>query len=234
MIAASHRWQASALDVGSALLRAWWVVVLSVVVGAVAGAGVALSLPERYVGSVTLLVQLPQGANDTEALVRTVEALANSTVVLGDIAERPGVDLSAAEIADRMIVDRAAGSAVLEVSLVDTSAQQVRIITEQLAPALRNRLDEVSSDNVVSSDGEVASLPIRVVPFGGEPYVRPKARQPEVTAALCGVALGLVAAVVITARVGGRTARPPSHRRGRQGWPPSPDRSTGTAQQELG
>lgn len=201
----------SARGVASALLHAWWIVALSVVVGGAVGVAISLSLPERYVGSVTLLVQLPQGADDTEALVRTVEALTSSTVVLGDVAEKPGVDLSESEIADRLTVDRAAGSAVLQVSVVGTSERQARTIAEELVPALKARLAEVAPNDAVKPDGKVASLPIRVVRFGGEPYVHPEPRQPVVTGALFGIALGLVVAVAVTARASRRAARPWSH-----------------------
>lgn len=195
----------SARVVASALVRAWWILALSVVVGGLAGAGIALSLPDRYVGSVTLLVQLPQGSDDTEALVRTVESLTTSQVVLGDVARASGLGLSAAQVADRLTVERAAGSAALELSVVGDSVEQARTIAEELTPALKARLDEVSSPDAAQPDAAVASLPIRVVRFGGEPYVRPQNRQPVMTGALCGIALGLVAAVLVTARAGRRT-----------------------------
>ena len=200
--------QASASEVGAALRRRWWVILLCLLLGAGAGVAAALNVPERHIGSVTVLVQLPQGAVDTEALVRTVEALASSTVVLGDVSEEPGVELSAQEIDDRLRVERAAGSAVIEVSVEDASEEQVEAVVEEIVPALVARLDEISTEAVVTTDGQdqevTTSVPIEVVTFGRDPYVRPKPRQPVVAGALGGVGLGLLAAVVITLRAGTR------------------------------
>jgi capsular polysaccharide biosynthesis protein len=183
--------QTTGTEVGRALTRRWWVIVLFGLIGAGLAAGAVLMMPQRYAGTVTLLVDIPTEANDTETLIRTVESLTTSTVVLADVASEAGVDLGQQEIDDRVTVERTAGSAVIEVSVVDTSEEQVSAIAEAMAPALEERLDDIGSPGQ-------GIVPISVQPLGPEPYVRQLSWQIVPTTLLGGLAGLVVGALLVT------------------------------------
>jgi capsular polysaccharide biosynthesis protein len=183
--------QTTGTEVGQALTRRWWVILLFGLIGAGMAAGAVLGMPQRYIGTVTLLVDIPTEANDTETLIRTVESLSTSTVVLADVASEADVDLSPREIDDRVTVERTAGSAVIEVSIVDTSQEQVRAIAEAMAPALEERLDDIGT----TGEGIV---PISVQPLGPDPYVRQISWQLVPTTILGGLAGLVVGALLVT------------------------------------
>ncbi len=172
--------QASAHQVGSVLGRLWWIVVLMTLVGGGLAAASVYVVPQRSIGTTTLLVDIPVQASDTEALVRTVETLITSQAVLGDVAEQPGVELSPQVLDDAIEVERATGSAVIEVTVVNGSRDRVQTISEQIVPALQARLREVDSSvstGVVGRRGATVQpgggiVPLSVTTFGTEPYVR--------------------------------------------------------------
>jgi capsular polysaccharide biosynthesis protein len=111
--------------------------------------------------------------------------------VLADVASEAGVDLGQQEIDDRVTVERTAGSAVIEVSVVDTSEEQVDAIAEAMAPALEERLDDIGSPGQ-------GIVPISVQALGPEPYVRQVSWQLVPTTVLGGLAGLVVGALLVT------------------------------------
>ena len=186
-------------DLLGALARFWWVVAVAVCLGALAGAAWATYSPQQYSSRVTLVVELPDGGADTEALVRTVEALILSNVVVADIVEESDAGLSATEVEDRLTVERPSGSAVIEVEVKDTSASQVEAIAAQVVPALDEAIDGLQ-DPI----GEGTAKPsIDVTSFQDNPEVLAVDRLPKRDAALGGLA-GLILGLLVVALLSGR------------------------------
>jgi receptor protein-tyrosine kinase len=170
---------ANAAELGGFVRHRWWLALLIGILAAVLAYGGTLLVPTRYAATVTIVVQIPGTSADTEALVRTVEALTTSSVVLGDIAFNSQTDLSPSAVEDRMEIDRPAGSAVIEVTVTDTSRARARQIAREIVPVLKRRIGESSSDIesgaqiAVDSFGngpevEVVNLPvIQIVAVGG-------------------------------------------------------------------
>ena len=177
--------QASAREVASVLRNLWWIVVLMTLVGGGLAAASVYVVPQRSIGTTTLLVDIPVQASDTETLVRTVETLITSQAVLSDVAEQPGVELSPRVLDDAIEVERATGSAVIEITVVNGSRDRVQTISEEIVPALQARLQEVESSvtTTTTTTGDRgrggsavqpggAKVPLSVTTFGTEPYVR--------------------------------------------------------------
>lgn len=176
--------QPSARQVGSVLGHLWWIVVLMTLVGGGVAAAAVYVVPQRSIGTTTLLVDIPVQASDTEALVRTVETLITSQAVLSDVAEQPGVELSPQVLDDAIEVERATGSAVIEITVINGSRDRVQTISEEIVPALQARLQEVESSVATTTTGVRGrrgpaavqpgseNVPLSVTTFGTEPYVR--------------------------------------------------------------
>lgn len=176
--------QAGARQIGSALGRGWLIVLLFALLGGGLGAGAVYAMPQRTIGTTTVLVDIPVQATDIEALVRTVETLILSQAVLTDLSAQPGVELSPQALEDAMEVERATGSAVIEVSVIDTSEDRVRAVAEQVVPVLEERLADievaVSTEDTATDEPETttteqpggSTVPLSVTTFGTEPYVR--------------------------------------------------------------
>jgi capsular polysaccharide biosynthesis protein len=188
----------SALDLSHAWRRWWWVIGAFAVIGALTALLVTQLPSDKYSASLTLVVQLPESANDTEALVRTVEALATSTVVLSDLSRAPGVNLSPVDVEDRIDVQRPTGSAVIDVVVTDSSRARAEVIARELVTTLRDRMREMGGRRTPA-----AAVPLGVRSFGGPPHVdavdRPRARNGVLGAAV-GLVIGLlVATALVTA-----------------------------------
>jgi capsular polysaccharide biosynthesis protein len=195
--------QPGSADIGRALRRRWWLVALVALIGATIGAATSALLPQTYSATVTLVVQLPKGSADTEALVRTVEALTTSSVVLGDIATNSGTGLSPNGVQDRLQVDRPSGSAVIEVAVLDTSRARARAIAQQVVPSLQQRITESRNS------AETSSSRIAVESFGGGPEVQavtPPILRNALIGAMAGFALGLLLAVAEAGRAARRAS----------------------------
>ena len=187
----------SSADLSRALRRRWWLVALVAILGAAIGIGVTVALPPKYSATVTLVVQLPKGSADTEALVRTVEALTTSSVVLGDIASSSGVGLSPQQVGNRLQINRPAGSAIIEVAAVDTSRARAKAVASQVVPSLQQRITESRST------AEASTARIAVESFGGGPEIQqvsPPVARNALIGAFAGFALGLLLAVVEAGR----------------------------------
>ncbi len=189
-------------DLGAEIWRRWWLIAIFTVVGGIVGIGASAVLPARYSSTVTLVVQLPNGSADTEALVRTVEALTTSSVVLGDIAASSGTGLSPNDVEKRLTVDRPTGSAVIEVTVVDTSRAQARAIATQVAPSLQQRILQSRSGNDTSSSR------IAIEPFGGGPE-NIKVSPPLLRNGAIGAAAGFAIGLLVAAAAAGRSTRRP-------------------------
>ena len=192
--------QTSARQAGWSLTRRWWVVVLCAVIGAGLAAGAVFALPQRTIGTTTMLVDIPVEASDTEALVRTVESLVTTPAVLNDLAGGTGVDLGPSAIEDALTVERATGSAVIEVSVIDSSEEQVRAISEQVVPVIVARLEATEATTTGATPGTEpggGSIPLTVVPFGSEPYVRDYSWSLVPTTVLGGLAGGIVGVLIV-------------------------------------
>lgn len=189
-------------DLGAEVWRRWWLIAIFAIVGGLVGVGASAVLPPRYSSTVTLVVQLPNSSADTEALVRTVEALTTSSVVLGDIAASSGTGLSPNDVEDRLTVDRPSGSAVIEVTVVDTSRSTARAVATQVVPSLQQRILQSRSGNDTSASR------IAIEPFGGGPEnekVSPPLLRNGAIGAAAGFAIGLLVAVAAAGRSNRRT-----------------------------
>ena len=198
----------SSVDLSRALRRRWWLVALVALLGAAIGVGASVALPPKYSATVTLVVQLPKGSADTEALVRTVEALTTSSVVVADIATNSSTGLSPSGIQNRLKIDRPSGSAVISVAVIDTDRNRARAIASQVVPSLQQRITESRSS------AEAATSKIAVESFGGGPEVQ-KVTPPVVRNALIGAFAGFALGLLLAVIEAGRVARgaPPMSRR---------------------
>lgn len=228
----------SAASVLQGLRRWWWVAVLSLLLGTAGGLSYAYNAPEQYTGSVTMVVELPKGVTDTEALVRTVEALITSSAVLSDVSEAPGVGLGAREVEDHLEVERPTGSAVLEVTASGEDVDETRALATAVVPALKQRIAETrgqggSQDKPAANERnkqgkltraakrerqrlqrlEERSVQLRVVSLDETPRLAASTPEPAQAAALGAGAGGLLGLLVVTILVSSRPEQPRRERR---------------------
>ncbi len=119
--------------------RRWWAMVLTAALGAAIALGITVWLPAPYVASLTLVVDLPPSSVDTETIISTVQGLATSRAVLGELARQSGEDLTPSAVGGKIRVERAIGAGLIEVSVVDRSSQRAERLAADLAPLLEER-----------------------------------------------------------------------------------------------
>lgn len=169
---------------------------LGVVMGLIA-VGYTWFQPQQYRSTVTLMADLPDGGGgNEETSVATVQALVTSSVVLDAVSE--SVDLSPRQVEDRLTVERQVGSALIQVSVDDTSRTRATKIAEAVLPTLEERLAHARSDR---SQG---SMRLGVVSFSETPQTSVSPR-PFARNAAIGFATGAVVAILGIAWVTGRS-----------------------------
>ena len=183
-------------DLLSAFGRLWWVVLIIALLGAGAGVAWGQYSPQQYSSRVTLVVQMSPDSGDPETLVRTVEALLLSNVVLSEVVEDSDVDLSTAGVEDRLTVERATGSAVIEVVVRDVNAVNVDAIAQEVVPALVEAIAGLQ-------DPEAEAPPMEVTSFDDDPDVISEPRELARSGALGGLA-GFIVGLLLVALIAGR------------------------------
>src|SRR4051812_34489198 len=149
-------------SVAWAQLRASAVVVLAVtVLGAVLALALSLTRAPQYASTVTLITQVTGSSSDSETQVRTVQALVTSSTLADDLATNTDAGSSRA-IQNAISVARPPGSAVLNVTVIDSSRVVSRRIAEAIAPAISTRLNDLNNLPQVTKRGASYS----VEPFG--------------------------------------------------------------------
>lgn len=132
---------------------------------AVSAAAVTAAQATRYRSTSVLVVPPTDGRADNEALVRTLAALLSSQPVAADIAQLAGVPLSPAQVQSRIEVERPPDSAVLNVSVVDTSQQRSQLLARQAGPALTARVNDLSQPPTPPT----GAATLRIVPVDPDP-----------------------------------------------------------------
>lgn len=190
----------TAWEIAEGVLRRWWVLVAGFVAGAVIAVGVTFVQPAGYVASTAVLVQLPaQDSADTEAVIRTVQSLLASDVLMQDVARASESGVSARTVARELSTSRASGSAVINVDVRDDDRERAVAVADAVLPSLESRLVRAQIADR-SADGTRVSRSIQVDTLGlatAEPVGRPLARN-GVLGAAGGLGLALLAAIGLT------------------------------------
>lgn len=181
-------------DTVQVLLHRWWILLLVAAIGGGAAAGISSALPVRYSASTTIVVQMAGNTANTETPMTTVQALVTSDVFAADLAKRSDPPLSVDAVEDRLQIARPPGSAVLQVSAIDSSRASAESLARGVLPILRARLGEMR-------DSAGKGLKLRVAPFGGPaPLVRtvtPPVARNGVVGASAGGLLGAIVALLV-------------------------------------
>ncbi len=190
----------TAWELAEGVLRRWWVLLVGLVLGGALAAAATLALPGGYVASTALVVQLPaQDSADTEAIIRTVQSLTISDVLMRDIASNSDSGLSGPAVARQVTVERAAGSAVIGISVRDEDKERAVAIADAVLPSLESRLTRARIADQVK-DGARTNRPIQVQTLGlatVQPITAPTARN-GVLGAVGGLGTSLLVAILMT------------------------------------
>lgn len=199
----------TAWELAEGVLRRWWVLLLGFLLGGLLAAGATLALPGGYVASTAVVVQLPaQDSADTEAMIRTVQSLTLSDVLMRDIASKSRSGLSGPDVARRITVERAAGSAVIDISVRDEDKERAVTIADTVLPSLESRLGRARIADR-AKDGVRSSRAIQVQALGlatVQPVTAPVARN-GVLGAVGGLGAFLLVAVLMTVASAQRAQR---------------------------
>ena len=160
-------------------------------IGAIAAAAaiaVTLLQPDQYKSTTVLLASGTGERAYNEAVVRSLESLIVSPPVAADIAAQAKVDLTPAEVIERISVSRPPASTLLEVTVLDTDRERSLALARQTGPALTARLE--------NAPGNLRGYGI--VTVNGEP-VPTTIEPPRVRNGLIGAGIGLLLGAAIVA-----------------------------------
>ena len=201
------------------LLRVCLPLALLAALGISIGLGVALLPAQKYSVEVTIVVRIPDTADDPEVLVRTTESLVTTRAVLELVSASPAVDLTPDQVEDRIDLERSPGSTVIDITVTDADPDLAEAISVGLLPAMTDRIEEIQQAPTGSGSGGggqgLTFVPLQVTSPSELPEAVPVTREPKIYAVVGGAA-GLVVGLLILL---GRTtatvresagARPPS------------------------
>lgn len=120
------------------------IVALVLLAGALVG-GINRLQPSTYRSTVSFVVQTTSGANDTETLIRTMQALVESDIIGADLVEATGVPRSPEEVVDSLSVSRPPGAGVFTVEVEDTDRGRSQRLAAALVPVFQDRVEELSA-----------------------------------------------------------------------------------------
>lgn len=191
------------LDFLRALRRSIALVIATTVLGIAIGGMVALLTPQKFEASAQVIVSvrgqqtttpgaLAQASNYVQQVIETYRVLATSALVLEPVITQLGLDETPGQLAARTSARVATRSAVITLTVHDSSAVQVSRIANTLADSFATTVTEVLEDR-----GENAAYDIHVTMLQPATVpTAPIAPNPPLSLALGG-ALGLAAGIGI-------------------------------------
>lgn len=131
------------------ILRKYWVlVVVSTLVGLIAGAGASLLMTPEYQSRTQLYVSvrsdggntgdLVQGATYSRQIVNSYVAVISSNVVLDPVVEELQLDMTGAELADHVSASSPPDSALINITANSPSAEQAADIANAVGASFQN------------------------------------------------------------------------------------------------
>lgn len=150
------------IDVGAwfaTLARNWWVILALVVLGAAAGALVAVVSPSRYTATSTVYIGQTTDANGSpmaglNSNVRAATQLVASQVVLKEAAERAGDGMTAGKLRKGTTVETPSSTVRTSSSVVNIVIMHVTDTDPQRAAAAANHLADVLLEYIGGGVGE--------------------------------------------------------------------------------
>lgn len=181
--------------VWNAVRNSWWMLVIGTLVGLAVASALTLTATPLYSSSTRLFVSVA-GATDTSAAyqnnlfsqerVASYAELLHSTQLTGRVVDDLDLDLTPAEVAEKVTATAIPETVLLEVTVTDTSPERARDIAESLGRVLSQRVEELeTADGAATSTVSVETVqPAEVDP-------QPVSPVPQRNLALGGV-LGLL------------------------------------------
>jgi uncharacterized protein involved in exopolysaccharide biosynthesis len=188
----------TSIDVGSwfaTLARDWWVVVGLIVLGIVVGAVVTLAQPEEYTATASVYIGQTTDANGNpmaglNSNAKAAVQLLASQVVLGEAAERAGMDLSASRLRKQTTVETPSSTVKTTTSVVNIIVISVTDTDAERAAAAANALSEVLLERLESGVDEKIAVLEKQLADNQKAYAASLARSVAAQKALADIAEG--------------------------------------------
>lgn len=149
------------------VLRAWWVVIVALVlVGVSAGAGLSLLIAPEYVATSKVFVStssagttqdLSTGNSFSVRQVITYSALVVTPLVLQPVIDELKLPTSAAALASQVTAEAVSGTSLIEITVTSLSAGQAALVADAISENLTIEVKKIETP-----DGVGASSPVKL------------------------------------------------------------------------
>lgn len=148
--------------------RSWWIVLISTVLGLLAGLGAYTMLPKTYTSQTELFVttrsagtmaELQQGEVFAQSRAQSYVAVASSTLVLDRVVKELGLTESAGMLAQRMTAVVKPGTVVIQISVYAPKPQDAEVLAQSINSSLRDVAASLENlDDIKTSPVELLTI----------------------------------------------------------------------------
>lgn len=189
------------------ILRKYWVlIVVATVVGLAAGLGLSFIMTPEYQSKTQLYVSvrsdggstgdLAQGANFSRQIVNSYVTVVNSNAVLDPVTDELRLDMTGAELGNRITASSPSDSALINITATSSSPEEAAIIAEQVGESFKNVVQtQLEPETNGASPISLTTTQSAMVP---ESPVSPKIMINAVLGLLVGLAIGFGVAIART------------------------------------
>lgn len=189
------------------ILRKYWVfVVVATVVGLAAGLGLSFIMTPEYQSKTQLYVSvrsdggstgdLAQGANFSRQIVNSYVTVVNSSAVLDPVIDELQLDMTGAELGNRITASSPSDSALINIAATSSSPEEAAIIAEQVGESFKKVVQtQLEPETNGASPISLTTTQRAMVP---ESPVSPKIMINAVLGLLVGLAIGFGVAIART------------------------------------
>lgn len=189
------------------ILRKYWVlVVVATVLGLAAGLGLSFFMTPEYQSKTQLYVSvrsdggstgdLAQGANFSRQIVNSYVTVVNSSAVLDPVADELQLDMTGAELGDRITASSPSDSALINITATSSSPEEAATIAEQVGESFKKVVQtQLEPETNGASPINLTTTQSAMVP---KSPVSPKVMTNAVLGLLVGLAIGFGVAIART------------------------------------
>ncbi|MGY2002833.1 polysaccharide biosynthesis tyrosine autokinase [Blastococcus sp. SYSU DS1024] len=196
-------------DTIAAFRAGWFLPVIGMILGGAVGAGTTQAMTPTYTSSAQLWVTSTdassttaafQGTQFAESRVPSYVEILGSEVLADSVIDRLDLDLTAAQLQERVEASVRPDTTVLDIVVTDTSAERARDIAVAVAAEFTELVLAVEETTTTPTDPDevpVTTVPVEIQPLG-TPAIAEEPASPNLVAnTAVGVLIGLLVGLVL-------------------------------------
>ncbi|WP_456599823.1 polysaccharide biosynthesis tyrosine autokinase [Blastococcus sp. SYSU DS0616] len=196
-------------DTIAAFRAGWFLPVIGVLVGGAVGAGTTQAMTPTYTSSAQLWVTSTdassttaafQGTQFAESRVPSYVEILGSEVLADSVIDRLDLDLTAAQLQERIEASVRPDTTVLDIVVTDTSAERARDIAVAVAAEFTELVLAVEETTTTPTDPDevpVTTVPVEIQPLGTPAIAEEPSSPNPVANTAVGVLIGLLVGLVL-------------------------------------